>query len=73
MIHGNCYFIRTLEESTALFLVDYHEPHNHLDKKFEKYRWKIIIETFDFQGSVHRKCIPKYDQQDATLHIFLFL
>ena len=28
---------------------------------------------FDIQGSVHRKCIPKYDQQDATLHSFLFL
>jgi len=22
---------------------------------------------------VHRKCIPKYNQQDATLHSFLFL
>ena len=29
---------------------------------------------FDVQGSGHRKCIPKYDQQDATLHsFFLFL
>jgi len=31
------------------------------------------INKFDVQGSVHRKYIPKYDQQDATLYIFLFL
>jgi len=23
---------------------------------------------FDVQGSVHRKYVPKYNQQDATLH-----
>ena len=34
--------------------------------------WGINIFLLEVQGSVHRKCIPKYDQQDATLHSFYF-
>ena len=26
------------------------------------------VSLFDVQGSVHRKYVPKYNQQDATLH-----
>ena len=33
------------------------------------FKWHI---PFDVQGSVHRKCIPKYYQQDAKLHSFYF-
>ena len=32
-----------------------------------------ILKKSDVQGSVHRKCITKYDQKDAMLHSFLFL
>ena len=32
----------------------------------------MFSSRFDIQGSVHRKCIPKYDQQDATLYSFYF-
>ena len=29
---------------------------------------KLHTTDFDVHGSVHRKCIFKYNQQDATLH-----
>jgi hypothetical protein len=33
----------------------------------------MFLHHFDVHGSVHRKYISKYIQQDATLHSFLYM
>jgi hypothetical protein len=33
----------------------------------------VHFEDFNFHGSLHRKNIPIYIQQDATLHILFYL
>ena len=36
----------------------------------KKEKNKVVIFKFDVQVSLHRKYVPKYIQQDATLHKF---
>jgi hypothetical protein len=72
---SKCYFIRVLEKSTALFWADYREPHNHSDNKCEKYRRKMIIETwlsllwFSLNSRIlsWTSCLPNYFQIELKM------